>query len=311
MADDYADVIDADDYTQGLAEHPDIPQADAGIVRMLRTELASAASTFRILDLGCGPGRLTKYIADELTPDAARRGVMLSITGLDVSKGFLEYARAHRAHPAVEYTERDFMSYAPAQSFDAIVMQGLFHHIRPTERAAWVLQCLKVRTKTGLIIVGDEFVPPYAIDAERVLNVAGLYAYVIAYALRGGHTSLAKIESMNLVDDVCAGLPGAGHSDDALLAHIQSASKEIYELAYTHGVEDSKYKELVSALVAKVQHDAGALAQASGANHDRGDYKISIEKQKEYFTQHGLSAVYEQVYGPVPWLGGMAALGFR
>lgn len=312
MENDYAKIIDADDYTQGLAEHPDIPQADAGITRIIREKLQETLNIeFRVLDLGCGPGRITKPIAEELLPVACAKNVDLSVIGFDISEGFISFARTHKSGKAISYVLADFLTHDFKEKFDIILMQGLFHHVPLADRKQWAERCRDILTNDGTVVIGDEFIPDYSSENERVLNVAGLYAYVVAYALQNGHKSLAEIESMNMVDDVCAGLPGAGHSNEELIEFIQDTSRKIYICAHEKGTKSSEYKDLLKMLVERIQRDAEKISATDTSNHDRGDYKISIAKQVEEFAKIGLGLEREQIYGPVNWLGGMAVLTFR
>ncbi len=312
MANDYAEVIDANDYTQGLAEHPDIPQADAGITRVIREKLQNAKNDeFRVLDLGCGPGRITKPIADELVPIARAKNIKLSVIGLDISEGFLSFARANKSGESISYVLADFLTHDFQEKFDVVLMQGLFHHVPLTDRKRWAEKCRDILTEDGIVVIGDEFIPDYSSNEERVLKVAGLYAYVIAYALQNGHKSLAEIESMNMVDDVCAGLPGAGHSNDELIKFIQDTSRRIYTCAHEKGIPNEECGDFLKTLVERIQRDAAKIATNDTHDHNRGDYKISVKKQEEELAKIGLKLERQRIYGPVDWLGGMGVLTFR
>jgi len=311
MENDYAKIIDANNYTQGLAEHPDIPQADAGIMRIIREKLQETLNReFRVLDLGCGPGRITKSITEELLPVAHAKKVDLSVVGFDISDGFISYARRHNSGEAISYILADFLAHDFKEKFNVILMQGIFHHVPIADRKKWSERCHDILTNDGIIVISDEFIPDYSSENERVLNVAGLYVYVIAYAIQNGHKSLAEIESMNMVDDICSGLPGAGHSNEELIKFIQDTSLEIYACAYEKGTTSNNYKGLLKMFVERIQDDAEKIAITDTANHNRGDYKISIAKQVEEFANIGFRLEREQIYGPVNWLGGMGVLTF-
>lgn len=312
MINDYAKVIDANDYTQGLAEHPDIPQADAGIARIIRDKLQNTRTReFRVLDLGCGPGRITKSIADELVLFAHANDILLSVVGLDISEGFISFARANKSGQVISYVHADFLAHSFKEKYDVILMQGLFHHVPLDDRKRWVKKCRDILSDDGIVIIGDEFVPDYFSNEDRVLKVAGLYAYVIAYALQNGHKSLAEIESMNMVDDVCAGMSGAGHSDEELIKFIQDISTKVYACAYEQGIQSKTCDDLLRVLVERIQRDAAQIATTDTHDHNRGDYKISVKKQEEEFATIDLKLERQLIYGPVKWLGGMGVLIFK
>lgn len=307
MDNDYGKVIDALDYSQGLAEHPDIPQSDAGIMRIICEQAKKGVEKFNVLDLGCGPGRLTQPIAQELE----KYNRVAEVVGLDVSEDFISFARQYRAHPNASYLQVDFLNHEFGERrFDVVLMQGLFHHVPLEKRGEWLARCKDLLSEKGRIIIGDEFVPDYISEEDRVLNVVGLYAYVIASALRANHQSLADIESKNMVDDISAGLPGAGHSNPALIAYIQQRSTEIYEATFQGGVQDLAFKPLLRTVADYIREQSAKIAETDTQNHDRGDYKISIEKQQQDLELLGLKLVDIKKYGPTDWLGGMAVIVF-
>jgi SAM-dependent methyltransferase len=300
---DYADVIDATDYTLGLLEHPDIPQADAGIMRLIkRYKESNSERILDILDLGCGPGRLTRRAALEFST--------ANVVGLDISDGFIKSAKEKFSHNLVKYEISDFLEYDSSQLFDVIFMQGSFHHIELEKRQEWVDKIKKYLHQGGRIIIGDEYIPDYAEDSERVINVAGLYCYVIAYAVRNNHKSLAAIECMNLIDDVCHGKTGAGHSNSDLLAEIKSRATIVNQIAYTDGVKSVKYITQIQNLVNYINDQSEKLVDQSENNY-RGDYKISIEKQIDIFKASGFEVETILKYGPTDWFGGMGVLSFK
>lgn len=298
---DYADVIDGSEYTLGLAEHVDIPQSDAGIAQTIRTYIKyNKIESPKILDLGCGPGRITKLVANSI------RDFDYSVTGLDISEGFIAIANKNNTDEKITFINQDFIeSDLDESSFDVIFLQGFYHHIDPQERPVFLEKTKQLLKDGGLIILGDEYIPDYNTEEERVVNVAGLYAYVIASALRSNSPELAKIEAMNVVDDVCAGTDGAGHSDDNLRDYIYKQSATIYESIFKNGVQAESYRGLLRETAQEIKKRSAELASTQEENHDRGDYKISIEKQKIDLEQAGFAHVETKRYGPVDWLGGM------
>lgn len=301
---DYSDVIDANDYTLGLAEHPDIPQSDAGIIRLIKNDfLVKNDNDFKVLDLGCGPGRLTKKVINDVSENVL-------VTGLDISEGFIKVANNIYSHKNIDYIQKYFLDYETNGVFDIIFMQGSFHHIGLEERDKWVIKIKSLLKQGGKIIIGDEYIPDYNTESERSFNIIGLYSYVIAYAVRNNYNSLAKIESMNLVDDLCYGTAGAGHSNNELIETIKEKSVEINETAYTNGVSSLEYKQKVNDLMLFVKNGAEKLS-SEVQSHNRGDYKISIVKLLEFFEKEGFKTKSIFKYGPTDWLGGMGVICFE
>jgi trans-aconitate 2-methyltransferase len=86
-------------------------------------ELLAPQPSERVLDLGCGTGRLTKEIAD--------RGA--AVTGLDASAEMI--AEARRLYPAIRFDVGDARTFMVAEPFDAVFSNAVLHWIRPPEAA--------------------------------------------------------------------------------------------------------------------------------------------------------------------------------
>lgn len=301
---DYGSVITAEDYVSGINEHPDIPQSDAGICRMIENHARLHEDLrYYVLELGCGPGRLTPMLLQ-----AARRGrrgkeAGVHVLGIDQSASFIENTEWQSG---LDYVCEDFLEYTPHPNvdYDAIVLQGVMHHVPEDLKQTWLLKCCQLLRPKGILIIGDEFIPPYNHDEERKSNAAGLYAYVIASALRAGNVALADIEVQNMIDDVGSGSPGAGHATPELVAAIKKASADIYKWAH---VSIARSKEL-QAILAKDISDFATSYRGDDPSSDRGDRKVSIHCLESELMKAGFELRSLALYGPVEFLGGMAVL---
>jgi ubiquinone/menaquinone biosynthesis C-methylase UbiE len=75
----------------------------------------------RVLDLGCGAGDLTRWLADHGA---------LTVTGVDVSERMLEVARREVARPSVTFIRSSAEDAEfPTASFDLIVSSLMFHYV--------------------------------------------------------------------------------------------------------------------------------------------------------------------------------------
>src|ERR1700737_5090783 len=74
----------------------------------------------RIVDLGCGPGLLTRKLHEALS---ARKTL-----GLDLSQAMLETARAH-AGGGLRFEEGDLARFAPREKFDLIFSNAALHWV--------------------------------------------------------------------------------------------------------------------------------------------------------------------------------------
>jgi len=105
-----------------LALHldPEAPQASrpvstiAATVDRLAARLALGPGT-RLCDFGCGPGLYAQRFA-------AEHGV--AVTGLDLSARSLAHARAQAEHAGldIDYRQGDYLSFNPAERFDAATL---------------------------------------------------------------------------------------------------------------------------------------------------------------------------------------------
>jgi 2-polyprenyl-3-methyl-5-hydroxy-6-metoxy-1,4-benzoquinol methylase len=74
----------------------------------------------RVLDVGCGKGELAYDLA-------TRAGA--EVTGIDVSRAALEFARDRFHHERLELVEGDAFTWTPPHPFDAIVLSNVLEHV--------------------------------------------------------------------------------------------------------------------------------------------------------------------------------------
>jgi SAM-dependent methyltransferase len=114
-------------------------------------------SNLRWLDVCCGSGVLTEAIIERCAP--AR------VAGVDASPQQIEFARAHRARPAVSFETGDAMALPfPAGSFDVAVCGLGLNYVPEPERALQEMR--RVTVPGGVIAV---YVWDYA-DGARFLR---------------------------------------------------------------------------------------------------------------------------------------------
>jgi cyclopropane-fatty-acyl-phospholipid synthase len=102
-------------------------------------ERAGLADGQRILELGCGWGSLTLYMAQRF-PRASIRAVSNSAP----QREYILAEAARRGLANIEVLTRDMNDFAPAQRFDRIVSVEMFEHMRNYERlferlAGWLV----------------------------------------------------------------------------------------------------------------------------------------------------------------------------
>ena len=103
----------------------------------------------RLLDVGCGPGSITRGLAERVAPG--------QVTGLDLSRETLDLARQDAAARRIEnirYEEGSVYALPfPNASFDVVYAHQVFQHLRERDEA--LRQMLRVLRPGGLIAVRD------------------------------------------------------------------------------------------------------------------------------------------------------------
>jgi arsenite methyltransferase len=82
----------------------------------------------RVLDVGCGTGRLTRWIAERLGSEGM-------VVGLDPLVDRIAIARARAPGISFDVGQAEDLSAFPDASFDAVCMSAVFHWVREKPRA--------------------------------------------------------------------------------------------------------------------------------------------------------------------------------
>jgi SAM-dependent methyltransferase len=319
---DYGTTVSSQVYIDALQGHPYIPQSDQTIRNIIKKYIEDSEETyfslhphhlnpyFKILDLGCGPGRLTSSVAFK----------NCEVIGVDISESFIEYATNQRVAEKGGYFSfqtRDFatdgvMDTDKDKTFDVIFMQGVMHHIHDEERVKFLKKSSSLLKPGGILIIGDEFIKPYEDEEERILNVAKFYLHIIDEARNGGFNELAKEEAKNLIDDCFSGTAYAGYATEETFEIIYKKAQELNALFYSHGGRlnfnaNNDMRNMLGYIKASTEH----LIESSTQSFNRGDRKVSINVFSEEASLYGFKL--DEIYriGPVDQLGGMGVLVFH
>lgn len=225
---DYGKTVDPVVYMRALQGHPYIPQSDECGIRII-TKHVGSNTLATILDLGCGPGRLTFEIAKRTNTN---------VIGVDISVSFIEYAleqipQAYGSRPS--FYIRDFAkdwTYRFGQKMDVIFMQGVMHHIHGDDRKSFLTRCHDLLKEDGILVISDEFIRDYDTDYGRMLNVCKFYLHIIDEARKGGFNELAEEEARNFIDDWFSGTEFAGFTSSEIFEVIYEYAKSINTIFY-------------------------------------------------------------------------------
>lgn len=95
-----------------------------------------------VLDLGCGTGITTKYIAE----------LGAKVIGVDLSPKLIEFAKENSNHPNIEYRIADITNLSlDKKRFDVICLIDIMEHI-PMERISGLIEGIKRYSQNNTII---------------------------------------------------------------------------------------------------------------------------------------------------------------
>ena len=183
----------------------------------------------RILDWGCGVGRLTQHLL-HWTPAA--------VTGIDIDASAVEWCTTNLPRGRFETAPLDPPTSLPASSFDLITGISVFTHLDQATQDAWLSELQRVLAPGGvaLVSISGEYglfwhahplTELQRMQRNGITDVAGtrldgvLPSDRSTYYRETHHTHRYILERWNRWFDVVAILPGAHfhHQDYVVLKH--------------------------------------------------------------------------------------------
>ena len=96
----------------------------------------------RLLDWGCGCGRMAKYLAREC-----------AYTGIDIDREAIDWCRANIKNAAFELQGLEARTRFADDSFDAAIGISIFTHLREEDQFAWLKELSRVVRPDGVVAV--------------------------------------------------------------------------------------------------------------------------------------------------------------
>lgn len=176
---------------------------------MLDAFSARVGTGGRVLDGGCGTGRITGLLAD--------RG--LRAEGLDLSPGMLAHARAARPDLPFVAGSLDALPYAD-DAFDGVVLWYSIIHTDPERHRTLLHEIARVLRPGGVVVVGFQ-VGEGARDSGAAYAEHGVEVSLIRHRLDPDRVAAALAEAgLAEIDRMVRGPQGRERDDQAVLLAV-------------------------------------------------------------------------------------------
>lgn len=255
-------------FQRGALEYDRHTPVQMKVVEKLLQQLdpAELPEGARLLDVGCGTGRLLEQLVNRFPP--------LQLTGLDLAPGMLERAR-ERLPDSVQLLQGDAEQLPFSDgSFDLVLSSSTFQWLN--DLTGCFCEVKRVLAKGGLFrfcFFGEGTLKELGDEWQNALHLSGY----------GSQNRDSGLHDFHTVADVKKGLELAGFND--------------IQLQYT--VETAWYPDLPALLKGIKRIGAGTSRPLAGRGLGwRGVlHKMAENYQKNYGTDQGVPASYGVIYG--------------
>jgi len=125
----------------------------------------------RVLDIGCGTGRLTRFIAERVGPSG-------KVAGIDPLPERITIARANGPGIAFEVGQAEDLAAFTDESFDVVCMSAVFHWVTDKPKAlAQIRRVLRPGGRLGVTTLPKELMAAGTV-AEVIAPVLGRSPYI-------------------------------------------------------------------------------------------------------------------------------------
>lgn len=153
------------------ASHDFFTKHKAHLIASILKSNDLVAAQMALLDIGCGVGKIHRYLQDDFK----------AITGVDLSEQSIEVAR--ETYPEIEYSAFDG-NRLPAEdgAFDMTLAICVIHHVPVEKWAFFVAEMLRVLRPGGIAVVIEH--NPYNPLTRRIVNNCPLDADAVLIPAR-------------------------------------------------------------------------------------------------------------------------------
>jgi len=111
----------------------------------------------RIMEIGCGTGEASKYIAQQTN---------MNVLGVDICESFIEFANQNHNLPNLSYRNADFNHFSKSEDlanlkFDYIIGNGILHHLYFTLDESLTAISSLLAPKGKMIFLEPNLINPY------------------------------------------------------------------------------------------------------------------------------------------------------
>lgn len=187
--------VDPEEYDKNEEKHAYFQEMMEKMIAIFSEHRDEDLKPCRVLELGAGTGIFTKRLAH--LPK-----VEVSAIELDCSyfKKLSQNLETYVRKGSVVLYNQDSCTFDPPGKFDYIFSSFADHHIKRSEREMYFHNIKRNLKHDGLLIVGDEFLPPYNSSDKEAWKAAlkKYHHHIIEIAEKEGQTKLAALEDAAL-----------------------------------------------------------------------------------------------------------------
>lgn len=165
-------MLNAAKYDRILPAFPYVPEMFMQMIYLIK-EYAEKKGEAEILEYGFGTGLFTLKIAQ------MKNAV---ITAVDPSPQFYPQARKRlNKFKNINLLQKDAVNYKHTHPVEIIVTTFTYHHIPDDQKQKFIQSAANNLKPGGILFIGDEFIPPFKNQTEKIKAIKKLYACFAEY----------------------------------------------------------------------------------------------------------------------------------